>query len=398
MVHKILPRAFRLAVLLAVLPALVPASLFAASGQGRVLDARERPVPQAVVFLLPVEGPPVRAIADREGVFRVPDLPGGTYDLAVRGEGFAPLAVRGIPVPPEGAVDLGTVLLQPGTELAGRVTGEDGEPVAGAAVRAEAGDPVAARLADLGEAPGATTGADGGFVIRGLRPGDTVALRVEHPDYAAGAVLPGVHLAGEEPVTVTVLRGSPPSGPKPTPKGGGARPPHRAGEGILAGRILGLSFEELQRVEVRANSAEEERAAVVDYTGAWRLERAAPGEWTVTARIGEREARGRVRLASGKGATAALDLTFPGILVLSGTIQQSGDPVAGVWVEARRLDGGPAVTGMTDPEGRFRFEGLQAGEYEVSVERPGGRKPHRRTFELAGDRDMVLDLPPLWVP
>lgn len=57
---------------------------------------------------------------------------------------------------------------------------------------------------------------------------------------------------------------------------------------------------------------------------------------------------------------------------LTGTISdQNGDAIAGARVEARRLSSGTNLTAQTDISGKYRFTGLEPGEYRISAERAG---------------------------
>src|SRR5262249_41979765 len=50
------------------------------------------------------------ALTDQNGSYRLPLLPPGEYDLTVQAAGFAPVAVRGIPIRITEATDLPTQL------------------------------------------------------------------------------------------------------------------------------------------------------------------------------------------------------------------------------------------------------------------------------------------------
>ncbi|MBI4881217.1 MAG: carboxypeptidase regulatory-like domain-containing protein [Planctomycetes bacterium] len=97
-------------------------------GEGRVLDAEGRPVPRAQVVI-----DERRAVATSErGAFSLPLLPAGSHRLTVKAEGFLDSqGVIGVMVPGHGST-VPDVVLKRWQPLEVLVTGERGEPVAGA--------------------------------------------------------------------------------------------------------------------------------------------------------------------------------------------------------------------------------------------------------------------------
>lgn len=178
---------------------------------GRVVDADERPVPEARIVVADAAG--TRALepvlSDGEGRFRVPELPSRRLDLEVSKTGYPPVQVRAIEVPRgDGAVDLGVILLRQGLALGGRVVDGDDDPVQGATLVAmPAPEDSRKSLANrrLAERP-VRSDAEGRFRLDGLLPGQRLFLVVEHPDYVQEA-LEGVDVPSED-VQVVLRRGA----------------------------------------------------------------------------------------------------------------------------------------------------------------------------------------------
>jgi hypothetical protein len=77
-------------------------------------------------------------------------------------------------------------------------------------------------------------------------------------------------------------------------------------------------------------------------------------------------------------------------VTLTGRVLRNGEPLAGERVSLS----GPESAGRwgeTDHEGRFRFEALAEGTYDLAVMSRGGAH-HQEKVELTGDRDILIDL------
>ena len=65
--------------------------------QGKVVDARNSPIPAATVRLSSSPpGPPLETLAEIDGTFSFPNLPSGTYQLVVEMRGFEKFAREGV--------------------------------------------------------------------------------------------------------------------------------------------------------------------------------------------------------------------------------------------------------------------------------------------------------------
>ncbi|MDP6384778.1 MAG: carboxypeptidase-like regulatory domain-containing protein [Planctomycetota bacterium] len=152
---------------------------------GRVVDLSGRAVEGARVWLNQTsEGFPFATfggrqevedavLTDARGQFRL-DAPKRTdLTLRARASNFAPFSQDGLLLPKDG--NLGDVVLQPGTILAGRVLSDLGQPLEGAQLRVQAqqsqGGMTIVVASDRAGPVDATTDATGQFVLDELAPG-----------------------------------------------------------------------------------------------------------------------------------------------------------------------------------------------------------------------------------
>ncbi|HWM93453.1 MAG TPA: carboxypeptidase-like regulatory domain-containing protein [Thermoanaerobaculia bacterium] len=342
------------------------------NGFGRVVDRADKPVLDAEVVLLSSTGEQSllserrspgeegidswRAATNTSGRFEVPALPPGTLDLLVRKSGFAPVLVRAVPVPRgEGPLDLGTVILEPGAEIRGRVTGRDGKPVAGAEVHATR-DARRVRLAaengTLQRKPEAVTDAEGHFKVPDLRRGDRLDLWVQARGFLPGEV-EGVP-APTPPNTKTVAVVLDPA----------ARVAGRAvdGEGLpVAGAELSLSTERTgeERGLIR-QAGRSEGAAVSDEDGRFTFEGVRPGRAEIRASAaGLQPAVLKDLEVSAKGLDNVKVVMERGAVVEGRVLTSAGDPVG----DARVTCGSAAS--VSDADGVYRLEGVTLGRQTV---------------------------------
>lgn len=307
---------------------------------GRVRDGNDRPIEGAVVRF--DDGR--RASTDRRGVFDG-GIRRGRQHLVARADGLAPRALE-VTVR-EGPVDVEIVLGRAGARLHGRVEGGNGEVLADARVTLRTLD---------GLTPTRVTWTDprGVYRFEDLPPGP-VEIEVDHPEH--GLVVQQAELLGEDDeagldvalspgwaIDVEVLEestGRPLSGVRV--EGGGAHARTDADGRATLPRLT----EERVRVEVRAEGH---------------------GLHDVSVARGGAERRAiRIELREGGGLRGRV-------------IDYRGDPVPGVEVVVRELDGGELGRARTDARGRWVLSGVPAGDVEVTVE-----PPYDREDELAPD-------------
>jgi protocatechuate 3,4-dioxygenase beta subunit len=146
-----------------------------------------------------------RLVSMAGGMLRVERIPAGKSRLILHCPGYAPFE-QVIEAKAGGAVDLGTILLEPGARLTGQVVDPTGNPVAGArAFLGEEADLVFPRMGGAGVA----TDAQGRFEISGVTPCSS-KLVVSAEGYARTTIelsLPR-DLLRKDPLVVELAKGS----------------------------------------------------------------------------------------------------------------------------------------------------------------------------------------------
>ena len=390
---------------------------------GRVVDESGAPVTRAQVLAVYEGGGPGGGGAaeslDENGGFVIQNVSPGRFTLAVAAPGFQPAQRKGIEVVAGKDVSGLEVTVHKGAVVEGRVTTTEGRPVAGAHLRVmptgNAGNPL---LAALG-LPEAVADGDGAYQLEGVPEGarSIVAEERDHPKVVqtlavqSGSNHLDFQLADGREVSGRVVdpQGQPVQGAEvslssqsgfwhaATGPDGGFRmtaipdgayrllaekegwAPARSPEvrvaggpveglvlqldrgGAIVGRISGLAFEDLSRLQISASGPTGGQLGQVDYQGSYRIDALPPGEWIVEAHLPDnRRAVGRAQLAPGQ-AQASLDLEFGGGLTLSGVVLHGEQPVPGAMVTVRTSNDGLLHGARSGSDGRFRVEGLNAG-------------------------------------
>jgi protocatechuate 3,4-dioxygenase beta subunit len=426
---------------------------------GRVLDEAGSPVEHAYVFAQREEvtarfdGAPSYSSSDENGNFTLDDVAPGDVSVQVRAEGFQSLTRRGLRITAgEELRDL-TLRLSRGATVEGRVFGADGEPLAGATVRA---------LSSSQNAPGfdsrsANTDTEGRYRLGGLpfthltfaaedenhvravrdldlAPGDNrLDFRLEAGLSVSGRVVnaggepvlaaqvhlstTGVHWSPEGTDTdadgAFTLRGVQPGTYRLTATKDGYAAAVREGLAVTApvqgielvlergaaivGHVLGADLDELSKLRLMAVSASAAGMPLfgnVDYEGNYRIEGVAPGNWRVMVMLDQGGPRAMELVSVEPGAREVpLDLDLGGGgLTLTGRVLLAGQPLSGATV---MVSGGGSGLGFatTDQRGSFRIESLEAGTYDLMVRSANNLSPLLRDeIELDGDRDLTLSL------
>lgn len=309
--------------------------------------------------------------AGSDGTFEMGNLTGGEMgDLTVDHPDYQRRSLAVTLVAGENPVE---VVLEPGgVPVTGQVVDADGFPVAGARVTLAWSEEGGLRPNPYLASHDTLTAEDGSFSLAGADAGT----------YRLGASAEGrVPAVLEEPL---VVRESPVTG---------LRLVLREGR-TLAGRVEGLDPGRLLEARVRIYPIAAEKGlhgtphlAAVDHAGRFRLTGLAPGRWQVELLLGAGEVRQRQTVVVPPDADPPeVVLEVAAGYTLSGTVRINGEPAPGtkLWLHGPNGDTFQARSG---PGGRFRFEGVEAGEYTLRGDRLAWQAPIR----LDGDREMDFD-------
>lgn len=371
---------------------------------GKIAGPDGRPLAGALVILRPsrregfpppdthAEAPlaaddPAAARSDHEGRFRVAQCPATEIDVEVRLAGHAPARRAGFRVGPGTApVDLGTVVLQPGARLAGRVVSDRGRGIAGAEIFLfdRLPPPDALERALLGRKPDATAGADGSFALADLPAGSPQQLAVRARGFLPATVRgvrPPAAAALARPLLIRLATGA-----------------------QLTGRVVDERNQPVPgaRVGLRSEATLEEdpyhrplgqevfRVAFADADGRFTLRNAPQGKAVLNA-----SAEGfvpvqdiAVELPPPVSAPPLVVRLRSGAVVWGRISTQTGEAVAG----ARVRTGLPLA--LTDAEGFYRLSGVADGERQVEVRHPSYRRLARTLrVDPGGEHRLDFELP-----
>jgi hypothetical protein len=324
--------------------------------------------------------------SDNQGALRLRSLPPGDLALELILSGYV---TRWLDVKlPEGGLDLGPQVLEPGVTISGRVVDEAGRGVAAADVYASTGPWGGSEFGP----PTVCTDSLGNFAVADQPRQGEVFLEAR-----------GESVVMSQPVKVAL----PPAGPLEL-KVQRAR--------TLEGRVLDdRSAEPVSGASV--SSAKLMRRAAggggfyfgrsgaegeTDDAGLFRLTGLEVGTYSVTVTAsGYTQARLEATVPE-EGQPKALTVALKHGLAVHGRVVDAQEaPTAGVDVYANpaaRQTGSAAIgmsggSGRTDPGGSFVIEGLDAGRYEVVAEDETGAQARELT-EAGRSEDVVLHLQP----
>ncbi len=227
------------------------------------------------------------AASDTAGRFRISGLPPGSWLFSASHKEFPRKTARQRIGNGDHSLDF---ILDSGSEITGRVTDGSGTPIPGAQVvlSPAGGRPQGPDLLPPVQDSETVSQADGSFRFTGIEEG-SYRLLASKAGFAPAEPTETLTIAGE-PVEGLLLR-------------------LEQGNSI-SGRLLGLSYDELARIEIRAFQTEGRRArGEVDPAGGYRLSDLAPGPWYVVAEVEEtgKRAIGQVTVGA---EPANLDLDF----------------------------------------------------------------------------------------
>ncbi len=321
---------------------------------------------------------------DPAGNFRLDGVDPGMVTITAKAEGKAPARKSGLKVVSDQVVDAGTLILEDGRALRGRVVAaKDSAPIPGATV--SVAPPQGFMMTGSRDAAGlAISGLDGRFEIAGLEP-RTYAVDATQPDYSpsSGRVEIGAD-ADTDDFVVTLSRG-----------------------GNITGLVRDAQKAILPNVQVlltKMGMGGGPQTASTGPDGRYSFEKIAPGEYMV---IRAPTGGGPLMLIGGmkqvvvrEGETTVHDLDESSKINLTGRVLKGGQPVGNAMLFFIASD--PAATqkdlrqSHTDADGRYQIGLDTAGAYAVRVSAGGaffGGGASAVAIQVPDQPSPVVDIP-----
>lgn len=360
----------------------------AASLGGRVVDvATHRGVARARVAVR--QGASTRVVrTGPDGSYRIAPVAPRTARVSVDDRRYVPFG-KSVEIAPGEARKLDAPLV-PGASMAGRVTDEEGRPVAGAHGILERGGStgLSALLRQVRAADGPPlfrTAADGTFAASRLAPGGGQRLLVAHPDFATATVGGLTLVSGQTAPNVAVVlrRGAVLSGLVHDAEGHpveGAEAEAQQGFGFRAGgpalSILGARGGGRERPSVRTQP-----------DGTFEIRGLASGDYTLWIRKSgyATERIDPVKVPEGNSPEPVSVTLSPGASISGIVLLRGGAPAEG-WSVVASEPGtsalGPRAGGILHPtgsDGVFVLDGLKPGQpYDLQLFGGTGIGPSRK--------------------
>lgn len=326
------------------------------------------------------DAPATATTTDGNGGFAFPAAAPGSYEIRITHPEYAERTPSDIEVPAgDSDLDLGEFSLPTGQRIHGIVAGSDGQPVAGAVVKAR-GRYQAGQSAERES----TTDADGRFRLAGLSS-DFVDLAVRASGYPL-LLRPGVRANSEAPVRIELVPGASLHG----------RVLDNGGNGVAGGLVrLRIELDYRAGGDPRVWEREEmSPRASTDTEGRFRFDNLVPGTWSADAHHQHEAAKVEgIELAAGDQHEIELILGTPDELTVFVTTLP-GEPVADAVVQVRpEGEAGFQGYGRTDGSGRTRVD-ISPGTADVKVEHDQLRDALRQVQLSPGPNELRVALHP----
>jgi protocatechuate 3,4-dioxygenase beta subunit len=316
-------------------------------------EKQERPGFRIMIGNRPDED---QVFSDPSGSFRVEGIAPGMVTITAKADGKAPGRKSGVKVISDQVIDVGTLTLDDGRALRGRVVAaKDDSPIPGATVSLSPPQGFMMSSGGNNVAGMAITGVDGQFEITGLEA-RTYAIDATQPDYSlnSGRVEIGAD-ADTDDFIVKLSRGGTLTGVV------------RDGQKVPQVNVSVL----LTKIPMAGGP----QTVTTGSDGRYTFEKIAPGEYMV---IRAPSGGGPLMLIGGmkqvtvrEGETTVHDLDESAKINLSGRVLKAGQPVGNAMLFFSPSEGGGAPTDLkqsrTDAEGRYQVGLDAAGAYSVVV-------------------------------
>lgn len=351
---------------------------------GRVIDPRGTAVANASVTWHPAEseggamgaamarlgggGAGGSTTSDADGRFQFDGLPDSHVTVTASHPDFLD-ASRDIDPSKETALDL---TLGTGASISGTVVGTDGRSgVPGAFVQLTEEGSAGGGFGGGGEST-RTDGA-GSFVFEHLTAG---RFKVIASGNTGKSTAKDVVVGDNQPLTGVLVQ--------------------MATGTLLRGTVSGLPSGQQGGVRIMASETNYNDSTVTDDSGGYSLHDVPPGAirlQATTSFLSGRTTARTVEVPDGGGDVQA-DIVFQGASRLAGRVTRGDHPVSGLFVNAlpdppRQTSG--RSSGQTDDNGSYDLEGLDDGNYQVSLNGQG--VSYRRAITVSGDTPGDIALP-----
>jgi protocatechuate 3,4-dioxygenase beta subunit len=302
-----------------------------------------------------------QVFTDPSGNFRLDDVAPGDVTITVKADGKAPAHKTGVKVASDQVADVGTVILEDGRSLRGRVVAaKDDAPIPGAIVTLSQPQGMMMSFGRDTSAGTAITALDGRFEIAGLEP-RAYAIDANQPDYSPSSGR--VEIGADVDTDDFVIKLS---------RGGTITGVVRDGQKVPipnAGLLL-----------TKMPMAGGPQTVSTGPDGRYTFEKIAPGEYMV---LRAPAAGGPLVLFGGmkqvevrEGETTVHDLDEASKITVAGRVTKGGQPVANAMIlfTSGDREGPPSdlKQSRTDGEGHYQIGLDAAGTYSVVVSSIGG--------------------------
>ncbi len=311
---------------------------------------------------------------DERGEFSFPAVSEGEYEVLLSHPEYVRHGNPRAEVPGgEGDIDSGVFTLLAGAKIHGLVTNPEGEPVAGATIRARN-----YRSMDRNQDRTATSDTDGAFRLTGL-PHELIELRVRADGYTT-LVLRGARPGTEEPILIELKTGA-----------------------LLTGRVVDAAGRPVAGASVLLEPDEQTLMRGVDARdlfkrsdgdGRFRFEHVGPGTWSLEATQGPATAKvDGIELQPGTQREVDLHLQTQDQLTVIVSTQLS-EPVADARIRVKP-EGTAFATGYgtTDASGRAQI-GVDTGAALVTVEHELYQNESTQLVLEPGTNELVVQVRP----
>ncbi len=305
-------------------------------------------------------------VASVEGLgFEIKNLPAGTYNLEIRRDGYQSKTIASITVGTGVAVDPGTINLEVGASISGKVVSRDpNTPASGAVVGVFAGS---------AQVVSTIVATDGTFLIDALAPG-TYTVRViglQRDEFGPGVDVTVAKGDALGAIALEILAGGSVEGMVKDPS---TSDPIAGVPVVVIGPDGQLLF------------------TVTDATGAYRIDKLGSGDHRVTLLITGPATSQVVTVADIDGGVITADLLFDGVARLSGRLSLADgsavpNGVAGLY-EAGKL----IAAATADDEGNYWFELVRAGTFELRASAQGASFDVASGVTVTAGTDLTMNM------